>query len=84
MGISLVPPEPHRSVDEANEVYEDLCEALDEIEDSGNVSAMDFVEDVGTKADEMFEQIERKGSCSPAQYRTLENWLEGARKWTSR
>lgn len=73
-------PEPKRiSLEEFNETYNELMDALDAIEHIE--AAFEFVEDVNNKSVSIGDSVEKQGYATERQFQAIDNMLGGARKW---
>lgn len=83
--VKVRPPEPPRTVAEAESLYADIGDAADEAIDAGiSVEGEEFMDDVLAKAGDIIAAVEDRQTCTPGQYSALENMLEGVRAWMPR
>jgi hypothetical protein len=68
------------SVNEAQEVWHELQEALDDVREKGE-EAEEFAESVEDKGLDIMATVERTDRCTDGQYQALKNMLNGAMRW---
>lgn len=67
-------------VHDAQEIFEELKDALDDVREKGD-EAEEFAESVEDKSLDIMATIERTDRCTEGQFQALKNMLNGARRW---